>query len=72
MITPANTEFEIEEGKYFNPIAESLKTHKLCVTITPFNIKKKVSVISHELYLKNQAVGNYMLCLYIILTVMWY
>ena len=70
MITPANTKFEIEEDKYFHPIVESVKTHKLCVTITPFNIKKKVSVISQELYLKNQAVGNYMLWLYIILTVM--
>ena len=56
MITPENTKFEIEEDKYFNPIMESVKTHELCVTITPFNIKKKFSVISQELYLKNQAV----------------
>ena len=34
-------ELDVEEDKDFYSDIEKLKTHELCATITPFNIKRK-------------------------------
>ena len=57
---PVKTELDIQEDKYFYPIMESVKKHKVCTTIIPFNTKRKASVTSQEPYLKNQSVETYM------------
>ena len=54
------SEVEIEEDKYFYPVMDTVKAHKVCVTIVPFNTEKKTLLTLQEPSHTNKAVESYM------------
>ena len=58
-------EVEVEEDKCFYPDAQIVKTHEMCATIIPFNLKRKVfSDITSTSPHKSIRVNLYVMVLY--------
>ena len=55
IFTLVKSKFNIVEDKHFYPITNSVKTHKVCAKIVPFNTKRKVPVALQDNPLTNQS-----------------
>ena len=58
-------EVEVEEDSNFYPDAESVKTHEMCATIIPFNIKRNDFSDLNGAFLHKSSRGNlYVMVMY--------